>query len=254
VAGNIHGEEWIGNRTAMAIANRIADGLESDPWIRGVLSRMDLYVIPCVNPDGYYRTWESNGRDKLSEMRKNKNGVDLNRNFPPPGKKKKTRAPKPKSALYPGPEPLSEPETKAVVDFVLEHNIIAAVDYHSVRGEIITPACRSLQCVKRYSKMCRAYSKNQKRPLYFWLVTPPGFETSGMMEPYLYYEYGIMAILIELGIQPVNVIQNRSVKTFEVFNPKNPEFWADNDAEAAIYALDAAYHLTGGKRVQEGER
>lgn len=255
VAGNIHGEEWIGNRTAMAVAQRLAAGIDSDPLVSSLLQNMDLYVIPCVNPDGYYHTWESNGRDKLGQMRKNANGVDLNRNFPPPGRKKAGAQNKPDSTGYPGPEPLSEPETKEVVDFVLARDIFATVDYHSVVGQVITPACKSGQCFSRFLKMGGAYVKNQGGAPYM-LIVPPGpmLETPGMMEPHLYYQYGVMSILIELGFQPVNVVNNRSIKTFELFNPRDPERLAQNQVEATLRALETAYELTGGKRVPESER
>ncbi len=253
VAGNIHGEEWIGNRTAMAIAQRVARDFDNDPWLEEFLSKMDLYVLPCVNPDGYQRTFDSHGRDKLGDMRKNANGVDLNRNFPPPGKKKPKQG-KVESTGYPGPAAFSEPETKALADLALERNVIAAIGYHSVVGEVITPACGTWSCARRYWAMSLAYSRGQKHRLYFIVIPPPVGETPGMMEPYLYHRHGIMAILVELGLQPVNVIQNRSIKTFEVFNPKNPDFWADNEVEAALSALSTAYDLMGGERTPVHDR
>jgi len=259
VAGNIHGEEFIGNRAAMAVADRIAMGIASnDPWILGVLSRMDLYVAPCINPDGYHATVESRGATDFGRMRKNANGVDLNRNFPPPEGRGEMDRSNPEASIYPGVGPLSEPETKGIVDLVLERDVIATVDYHSVAGVFGTPTCYSLACVARYEKMCWAHSKNQRPIHYAWMVLLPELNGEerfpGQMEPYLYHHHGVMAILIELGNPYVNQIQNRSTKTFETFNPKNQQLWAGNEAEAAIHALDAAYKATGGQRVPPGAR
>jgi Zinc carboxypeptidase len=257
VAANIHGEEWIGNRAAMAIAHRVVNGiLIDDQWIIEVLSKMDIYVLPCLNPDGYETTSQSKGKAPFNEMRQNANSVDLNRNFPiPRGAKQKPE--NKKSVNNPGSAPLSEPETKSVVDFVLERDIIAAVDYHSVIGIFGTPSCYSLACFNRYSKMCWAHYKNQRDVHYFYMVIPAMFGREvfpNQMEPYLYHEHGVMAILVELGVQPVNMIQNRSKAAFETFNPKNPDFWAYNEAEAAIASLEAAHDVMDGKRVPPDRR
>ncbi len=257
VAANIHGEEWIANRAAMAIAHRVINGIiEDDPRVVDVLSKMDIYILACLNPDGYDSTFQSKGKAPFNDMRRNANGVDLNRNFPIPRGAKQKPA-NIESSMNPGPAPLSEPETKAVVDFVLEHDIIATVDYHSVIGIFGTPSCYSLACFNRYSKMCWAHFKNQRDVHYYYMVIPAMFGREvfpNQMEPYLYHEHGVMAILVELGVQPVNMIQNRSTAAFETFNPKNPDFWAYNEADAAIASLGAAYDVMDGKRVPKDKR
>ena len=95
-------------------------------------------MVPCVNPDGYEYS-----RNHFSFWRKNRRqnadgtyGVDLNRNFPI-GFNKSTIT---TSNVYGGPEPFSEPETRALRDFVLAHpNITIALDYHS-QGNVFFPA------------------------------------------------------------------------------------------------------------------
>ncbi len=256
VAANIHGEEWIANRAAMAAAARLERGIEEGDWTGDMLNKMDVYILPCLNPDGYDLTSRTGGKEKLSVMRKNANGVDLNRNFPVPyGQKMKELDND--GVNYAGAAPLSEPETRAVVDFVIERNIIATVDYHSVTGVFGTPTCHNLKCVNRYEKMCLAHARGQKDLPYMWMVLArPGKKEffPGQMEPYLYHERGVMAILVELGLQPVNVIQNGSTGVFETFNPRNPDFWAENEAEAALRSLAKAYEISGGKEIPEDER
>jgi hypothetical protein len=256
VAGNIHGEEWIGSRAALAVARRVAEGLDADEDVRDLLRRMDIYVLPCLNPDGYAATWEARGHGDFNRLRQNAAGVDLNRNFPPPHGEKMERQDA-SSPVYAGPAPLSEPETRAVADFALARRIFATVDYHSVLGVFGTPTCYSPACVARYEKMCWAYSRHQRRLHYLWMVLPnlTGREWfPGQMEPYLYHRHGIMGILIELGIQPINQLQNRSSEPFETFNPKDPEAWAQNEPDAALSALDAAFRATNGRPVPESER
>ncbi|TSK13154.1 Carboxypeptidase M [Bagarius yarrelli] len=51
----------------------------SDPFITQLMKTTRIHIMPSMNPDGF----ESSGRDCMySQGRFNKNGVDLNRNFP----------------------------------------------------------------------------------------------------------------------------------------------------------------------------
>jgi murein peptide amidase A len=89
--GQMHGDEHAGVRVARSI-------------IKGTVSveGIDLWVIPTMNPDG-----------NVANTRQNAHHVDLNRNWPDHW-----------AALtgmyYSGPEPLSEPETRAMRSFLLD--------------------------------------------------------------------------------------------------------------------------------------
>jgi len=259
VAGNIHGVEYIGNRLAMAVAQRLlADNL-SDPWIASLLDRMDFYVLPCLNPDGYARTWAEEGRGAVKDMRRNKDGVDLNRNFPRPGK---TWAPlnwagsrNPNSAMYRGPEPLSEPETRAVRDFVQGKPVFASIEFHSVQGALIPAKCESRQCVREYKQMAKAFQAGQPEKKYWrfqfrWLDA-----FTGEMEDMLYYEFGVRGVCVEIGKARLNRPKQRQTgKVFWLYNPDPIDRWIRNDRDAALGALEAAYRLDQGQPVAPERR
>ena len=60
-------------------------------------------------------------------------GLDLNRNFPPQWRQEHEQ-------VGAGPYPTSEPEVRAVVDFIVKHpNIGAAISYHTHSGVILRP-------------------------------------------------------------------------------------------------------------------
>jgi len=259
VAGNIHGVEYIGNRLAMSVARRLLLDSQTDPWIGSLLERMDFYVLPCINPDGYARTWTEQGGGAIKDMRRNKDGVDLNRNFPMPGK---SRIPinwagskDPKSAMYRGPEPLSEPETRAVRDFVQGKPIFASIDFHSVQGAFIPAKCENRQCVREYKRMAQAFAAAQPEVKYFrfqfrWLDT-----FTGEMEDTLYYEFGIRGVCVEIGKAKLNrPRQKETGKVFWLYNPEDPERWVRNDRDAALKALEAAYGLDQGRPAPEAQR
>ncbi|WP_320033958.1 M14 family zinc carboxypeptidase [Halarcobacter sp.] len=136
--GTIHAREWIGHELAIEFTKYILDNIEHDPTLQKYLKKSTIYMVPCANPDGYEYS-----RTHFSFWRKNRRvnadgsyGVDLNRNFPI-GYVKSTST---TSNVYGGPEPFSEPETRALRDFVEAHeNITIALDYHS-QGNVFFPA------------------------------------------------------------------------------------------------------------------
>jgi len=136
--GTIHAREWVGHELAIEFTTYILENLDTDPTLQSYLKNTTIYMVPCANPDGYEYS-----KNHFSFWRKNRRvnadgsyGVDLNRNFPI-GYVKSTAT---TSNVYGGPEPFSEPETRALRDFVEAHeNITIALDYHS-QGNVFFPA------------------------------------------------------------------------------------------------------------------
>lgn len=136
--GTIHAREWVGHELGIEFAQYVLNNIENDPVLQSYLANVTIYMVPCANPDGFeysqkhFSFWRKNRRQNADGSY----GVDLNRNFPI-GYVKSTST---TSNVYCGPEPFSEPETRALRDFVLEHeNISIALDYHS-QGNVFFPA------------------------------------------------------------------------------------------------------------------
>jgi len=51
--GTIHAREWIGHELAIEFAIYILKNLETDPSLQIYLNESTVYMVPCVNPDGY---------------------------------------------------------------------------------------------------------------------------------------------------------------------------------------------------------
>ncbi|KAG9280468.1 carboxypeptidase M [Astyanax mexicanus] len=77
--GNMHGNEVLGRVLLLQLIDYLTKGYLRDPLVTRLLNSTRIHILPSMNPDGF----ESSGRDCMySQGRFNKNGVDLNRNFP----------------------------------------------------------------------------------------------------------------------------------------------------------------------------
>ncbi|MBT5658222.1 MAG: hypothetical protein HOI89_10615 [Phycisphaerae bacterium] len=139
-----HAREWISPMSTINIADSLADGYGTDSTITALLDKVEIIVIPVVNPDGFehtyaaggYRFWRKNRRDNAGSCE----GVDLNRNWDADWNGGESTSTDPCSDIYVGPGPMSEPEVTALGDYCLAHgNILAQIDFHSYSQLILEP-------------------------------------------------------------------------------------------------------------------
>lgn len=118
----------------------------SDELATGIVNQMELFFIPCVNPDGYIHNQTTNPWGG-GMWRKNKRvnsdgslGVDLNRNYGFNwGVDDMGSSPNPNATTYRGTAPFSEPETDNIRDFVESRNFISCYNYHTYGNLWIYP-------------------------------------------------------------------------------------------------------------------
>ena len=51
--GSIHAREWIGNELALKFIEYVAENQHVDPALEKSLDESTLYMVPCLNPDGF---------------------------------------------------------------------------------------------------------------------------------------------------------------------------------------------------------
>ncbi len=214
--GTAHAREWIGHELGVEFIDYLLRNYENNPQILETLSQNTLYLVPCLNPDGFeysrkhFSFWRKNRRDNGDGTF----GVDLNRNFSVGYRKSNNTS----SNVHSGPEPFSEPETQAIKKFVDEHeNITIALDYHS-QGNVFFPAHKfnheseiegtdmNALCANMnyhiHKVTGRQYGINRGKP--------PTKLISGSGREY-YYSKGIIAIVVEVGTRNIpDYIQNMS--------------------------------------------
>ncbi len=206
--GTIHAREWIGHELSLKFIEYILTNYDINPKIKEYLTRSTLYMVPCLNPDGFEYS-----RKHFSFWRKNRRknsdgsyGVDLNRNFSVGF----TKGVKPSSNVYGGEYPFSEPETKAIKEFVDSHNnITIALDYHS-QGNVFFPAHKfrheqeidgtdlNTICANMSEQIHKVTGRNYG----IHRGKPPAKLISGSGREY-YYSKGIKAIVVEVGTKNI---------------------------------------------------
>jgi len=130
--------------TNMYAAEQLLGQYDSNSDLREMLDKVDFYVIPVVNPDGYEYSWASpSNRYWRKNRRPNSNGsfgVDLNRNWDVGWGLNSGSGSNPNSNTYRGTAPFSEPETQALRDFYLDHpNLVSNIDFHAFSQLILGP-------------------------------------------------------------------------------------------------------------------
>ncbi|WP_404452780.1 M14 family metallopeptidase [Virgibacillus necropolis] len=155
--GSFHANEWITTPIIMKFANEYLLALTNSNTIRGMnmlpfFMETFFSIVPMVNPDGVNlvlngvpeepffaeQVLEINNQSRdFSGWKANINGVDLNNQYPALWEIEANRKPSsPAPRDYPGPYPLSEPESTALAELTNARNFARVNAFHT-QGEVI---------------------------------------------------------------------------------------------------------------------
>jgi hypothetical protein len=142
-----HAREWPTVEICLKIADELTSNYGSDPTITDVVDGVRLWLVTCMNPDGYYYC-----HDQGHDWRKNRKpypggiGVDLNRNYggssngDPWGSWgsvfDSAATHDPSQEVFCGSSPFSELETQAIRNIFLNNDISASITWHTY-GELV---------------------------------------------------------------------------------------------------------------------
>ncbi|XP_045502894.1 uncharacterized protein LOC123699889 [Colias croceus] len=157
VEGALHGNEWITTEFITYLANELITADRSrNAKLKRVANRFHWLLIPVANPDGYDysmkvdRLWRNNRNIQPN----NTAGVDLNRNFDynfcSQGGSKE-----PNNDFYCGPNYFSEPESRALADFVGLHrkDLNFYFSFHAYGQKFLIPYSDRVRHVENFSEM-----------------------------------------------------------------------------------------------------
>ncbi|MBO5059629.1 MAG: M14 family metallocarboxypeptidase [Clostridia bacterium] len=167
--------------------------------------QITLYVVPMVNPDGvdiavnglditnpyhqrlislvgihsFNRVWQANAR-----------GVDINHNYNAGWRVVKT---KPSPTQYSGPYSESEPETKAIVDFIRKEKFDLLIAFHSQGGEIYYDFDGMV------AENSRVLAEKMAQASGYAVCTPVGSAAFGGCKDWFIKEFGKAGFTVEIG-------------------------------------------------------
>ena len=144
-----HAREWPSLEICLFLVDTLTWGYGSDPSITDVVNTRQIWIVPCLNPDGYVYC-----HDEGHDWRKNRRyfpqfdttGVDLNRNYDgsndghPGGEWGSIpggTSHGPHTEVYCGPSPFSEAETQALRNLILQHDFVFGVSYHTWQESVM---------------------------------------------------------------------------------------------------------------------
>lgn len=141
--GTHHAREHVSTEIPILFAEELLRLLATEPEIQSLLKKIEIFIIPMVNPDGAihditgknYKWWRKNRRHNDNGSY----GVDLNRNYGH-GWGTGGSSSNPSSEIYMGKTAFSEPETSAIKDFFLAHpNVTIALSLHTFSELVLYP-------------------------------------------------------------------------------------------------------------------
>lgn len=142
-----HARAWISPAVCMGVAEQYVEDYDKKPEVKAVVDAFPIDIIPVLNPDGYEysfttdRMWGKNRRRPPGNARPScEEGVELGCNYAYDWGGVGCSA-DPCDDAYRGPAAFSEPETKALRDFVMSRrgNIEASIYFTSYSQMITYP-------------------------------------------------------------------------------------------------------------------
>lgn len=229
---NIHGPEYISS----FIAQSLITLLSGDGGIFSKLREMaEIWVIPCLNPDGYARTWELNGRGPIAVLRTNSNGVDLNRNFPLPPGGRRSRLPgagsyRKGAITYRGEKPLSEPESSSLEKLLTQKKFHACASLHSFSGAVIPARVTGKKEFRTYKYLAGSIKNSQPHFQYRRISSRLLDIYTGELEDHLHHNHRCWSVCIETMTLFRALAQNiPPERIFWFYNPRDPGEWVENE-------------------------
>ncbi|XP_023031245.1 zinc carboxypeptidase [Drosophila willistoni] len=142
IESTIHAREWITVATATWFINELLTSDNSQ--VRELAENYDWYVVPVLNVDGFVYT-HTNNRLWRKTRQPNANsdciGTDGNRNFDAHWMENGGASDEPCEDRYAGSAPFSEPETKALSEFVasIKDDLSIYLAFHSYSQFLLYP-------------------------------------------------------------------------------------------------------------------
>ncbi|MGZ3452068.1 MAG: M14 family metallopeptidase [Polyangiales bacterium] len=215
----LHGIEVVGSHALLGALERLL--------ARG-LPKVRLVVLPVCNPDAYVFNMARVSRGEIAWRRGNARGVDLNRNFPQIGSGRSwhpfSGSTRSWSPHYVGPAPLSEPESRTIVEVARAVKPRLALGFHSFGQLMLYPWAHTRAPHPQratYVAHAHAFTDVMRTPYRVGQATSL-YPTIGDLDDYLDAELGTLAFTVEVGMLDRRLLHpRRAINPFAWMNPSS---------------------------------
>ena len=235
VLAGLHAMEHVGPASALALIERAARGAAR--W-----SGRRLVVVPLANPDGYLACEAMLARGRRGFVRRNRRGVDLNRNFAVGWDDSYYLNRVLRPLFAPGDAPLSEPETQAIDRVVATERPRVAVSLHAFGEVIYYPYAGTDEAppdLARLDSAARAMAARMPGGGYRAMQLGKRshyFKACGSEIDHFYGRYGALSFLIEIGAGPRLTAPSTWLTPYRWYTP--PDRLLERDIAKILPALD----------------
>jgi predicted deacylase len=242
LTGLIHGVELIGSMALHAVVRALASSAGD------LLASTRFVVVPVVNPDAFARNMARLARGGRAWQRCNAAGVDLNRNFPTPARRR-PRHPFAGSRFrfaphYAGAAPFCEPETRALRDLVEGAPPALALGFHSFGELLLYPWGHTREQNPRgasYEALGAHFSRALSQRPYAVRQACDFYPTAGDLDDWLDSSFGTLAFTVEVGHLDAGLLEPaRWSNPFFWHNPRAAEATVRNVVPGVIALLRAS--------------
>ena len=183
----------------------LKDGRLFDKDIKDIRKKVSIYAVPMLNPDGvnlavhgiklsnnYHRALiRKTGVCRFKKRwQANANGVDINHNYDADWQKIKRY---PCATKYAGEYPESEPETRAMTDFIRREKFDALIAFHSQGEEIY------YDFLGKEQKTAENIAKKMAQVSGYAVKKPQGTASFGGLKDWFISELGGLGFTVEIG-------------------------------------------------------
>ncbi len=230
VLGMLHINPW--QRKNLRPTDEDGDGLADEWEIQDVNG--DFTIAFFEDPDEYYYTYEGIDLDGDGQTGEDlPGGIDINRNYPVAFS---AGSSDPRSEIYQGTAPFSEPETQAMLNFTLHHypNLAFGVSLHSGIDVLLTPWSHTSEPSYHEPFFANLGAAVQAASGFEWWSATQLYPSYGTWDDWLYGDYHIPAVTLE-------VYGNESAwghSIWDYFNPNADQVLANCEkVRVAIFAM-----------------
>ncbi len=239
VLGMLHINPW--QRKNLHPTDEDGDGL-ADEW--EVQDVNGDYIVDFYEEDESYYTYEGLDLDGDGDTGEDlPGGVDLNRNYPVAFTGGEND---PRSVVYHGTAPFSEPETQAMLNFTLKHyqQLVFGVSLHSGVSVLLTPWSYTSEPSEFEPFFANLGAAVEEASGYDWWSATQLYPSFGTWDDWLFGGYGIPAVTLE-------TYGNESAWGHSIWDYFNPS--ADQVLSICYRVRDAIFAMTATLMDEPGE-